>query len=96
MTQDEFDAMQERVHKTYVEDMKKNYQSALLAEWDDPSYWRWRRELLERERGRLNQMAAWSSAVIAKAEELDVQIEECDTRLEEIYAEEDRLEVEYD
>jgi hypothetical protein len=96
MTEMDFHAMQDRVRKTYEEDMRKNYQSALLADWENPSYWKWRRELLERERSRYNQMRAWSSAVIAKVDELDMQIGECDQRLEEIYAEEDRLETEYD
>lgn len=96
MMEADFHAMQERVFKAYEEGMRKNYKSALLADWDDPSYWKGRRDLLERERGRFNQMRAWSSAVIAKAEELDAQIAECEDRLEEIYAEEDRLEAEYD
>lgn len=96
MTEADFNAMQDRVHKMYQEDMRNNYKSALLAQWDDPSYWNWRLGVLERQRGNFNQMRAWSPAVIAKVEELDGQIAECEQRLEEIYAEEDRLEAEYD
>jgi hypothetical protein len=88
--------MRERVFKQYKEDQRKNYMDALIADLDNPSYWNRRIEQLEREREFFNKKRGWSAADITCVERIDADIQECEDELERIYAEEDRLEVEYD
>lgn len=96
MAEPEYMAMMERVKKMYLEMDKKNYQEALLDDLDSPSYWNSRIEQLEKEREYFNKKRGWSAMDIACVDSIDAQIYECEQELERIYAEADRLEVEYD
>lgn len=96
MPEAEYHAMMERVNKMYREMEKKSYEQSLLDDLNDPYYWKMRIEQLERERSYFNKKRGWSAMDIACVESIDAQIEECEEELDRIYAEEDRLEVEYD
>lgn len=96
MTEEAYLAMRERVFKQFQEDQRKNYMDALIADLESPSYWNRRIEQLEREREFFNKKRGWSAADITCVERIDADIQECEDELERIYAEEDRLEVEYD
>lgn len=96
MPEAEYIAMTERVNKMYREMERESYQQALLDDLNDPRYWNIRIEHLEREREYFNKKRGWSAADIACVESIDSQIYECEDELDRIYAEVDRLEVEYD
>jgi hypothetical protein len=96
MTEEDFNAMQERVHKQYREDMRKTLIDNLIAELDSPSYWNRRIERLEKEREYFNKKRGWSALDIACVDQIDADIQECEDEIERIYSEMDRLEYEYD
>ena len=96
MAEPEYIAMMERVKNMYLEMDKKNYQDALVADLDSPSYWSRRIEHLEKEREYFNKKRGWSAMDIACVDNIDAQIYECEEELDRIYAEVDRLEAEYD
>jgi len=96
MTEDEFHAMQERVRKQMLETMRENYINNFLAEIECPSFWLRRIEQLEKEREFFNKKRAWSAADMLAVDKIDEEIEECQVELDKLYAEEDRLEYEYD
>jgi hypothetical protein len=96
MSETDYYAMMDRVKKMYLEMDKKAYQYALEEELNSPSYWRMRMEHLEKEREYFNKKRGWSAMDIACVDNIDAQIYECEQELEQMYAEADRLEVEYD
>lgn len=96
MPETEYVAMTKRVQAMYREMERESYREALIAELDDPRFWQSRIEQLEREREFFNKKRGWSAADLVCVERIDAQIEECEDELERIYAEEDRLEAEYD
>ncbi len=96
MTEEEFNAMQERVHRQYLQDMRQTYIDNLLSELDSPGYWTRRIERLEKEREVFNKKRGWSAMDIACVEQIDADIKECEDELERIHSEVDRLEYEYD
>ena len=96
MPETDYYAMMQRVQKMYREMDRESYEQALAADLYDPQFWLDRIEHLEREREYFNKKRGWSAADIVCVEKIDEQIQECEDELERIYAEEDRLEVEYD
>lgn len=96
MSEPEFLAMMERVRQQQREAMRENYINNLFADLKRPSFWLRRIEQLEKEREYFNKKRGWSAADIVAVDRIDEEIEECENELEMIYAEEDRLEVEYD
>ena len=96
MLESDYNAMVERVRKMYRELDRSIYEQALIDELTDPRYWNDRMEGLEREREYFNKKRAWSATDLACVDRIDELITECEDQLERIYAEEDRLEVEYD
>ena len=96
MTEEDFHAMEQRVKKQMMEDMRKTYINNLLEDLDSPSYWRRRIELLEKEREVFNKKRGWSAADVACVEQIDAEIQECENEIESIYAYIDRCEYECD
>lgn len=96
MTEEDYVAMMGRVRAQMMETMRKNYINNLLADLENPSYWLRRIEQFEKEREYFNQKRGWSAADIAAVERIDEEIQECEDELDRIYANEDRLEVDYD
>ena len=96
MAEAEYHAMMERVQKMYREINRQIYEQNLLDELNDPRFWKDRIEHLERERVYFNKKRGWSAMDIACVEDIDKKILECENALDRIYAEMDRLEVEYD
>ena len=96
MEETEYQAMMERVRKQMMEDMRKNYMENLLADMLRPSFWLRRIEQLEKEREYFNKKRGWSAADIQAVDRIDEEIGECQDELDNLYADEDRLEVEYD
>lgn len=94
--EEEYKAMMDRLYRQYAQDMRENYVNNLLADLRRPSFWLRRIEQLEKEREYFNKKRGWSAADICAVERIDEEIEECQTELDTLYAEEDRLEVEYD
>jgi hypothetical protein len=96
MSEEEYTAMMQRLHKQQMEFMRENYINNLLADLRRPSFWNRRIEQLEKEREYFNKKRGWSAADIVAVGRIDEEIEECQNELDDLYAEEDRLEVEYD
>lgn len=96
MSEPDYLAMMQRVKKMYRDIDRENYQNMLLQEMNSPSYWNQRIEYLEKEREFFNKKRGWSALYIACVDKIDAQIQECEEELDRIYAEEERLEVEYD
>lgn len=96
MTQAEFTAMQDRVRKQMIEDMRQSYITNIIADLKTPSFWNRRIESLEKEREYFNKKRGWSAADIACVEQIDDDIKECQEEIEALYAEQDRLEYVYD
>ncbi len=88
--------MTERVKARYREMERQEYERVLLRELNGPRFWKDRIEHLEQEREYFNKKRGWSAIDIACVDRIDAEIEECESELERIYAQEDRLEVEYD
>lgn len=96
MTEQEFLAMMERVRQQQRESLRENYINNLLADLKRPSFWLRRIEQLEKEREYFNKKRGWSAGDMLAVDRIDEEIEECEKELEMIYADEERLEVEYD
>lgn len=96
MPEPEYRAMKERVQQMYREIDRKIYEENLLNEITSPQFWLDRIEHLEKEREYFNKKRGWSATDLACVDRIDQLIEECEEELERIYAEEDRLENEYD
>jgi hypothetical protein len=96
MTEADFTAMQERVRKQMAEAMRENLINNLLAQFESPSFWLRRKESLEKEREYFNKKRGWSAMDMVAVDKIDEEIQECDDELDKLYAEEDRLECEYD
>ena len=96
MTETDFRSMMDRVRNRYAEEMRMNYINNLAADLKRPSFWLRRMEQLEKEREYFNKKRGWSAADIMAVERIDGEIQECESELDTIYADEDRLEVEYD
>ena len=96
MEETEYHAMMERLRKQYAEDMRKTYINNLLADLQRPSFWLRRIEMLEKEREYFNKKRGWSAADMIAVDRIDEEIAECQDELDNLYADEDRLEVEYD
>lgn len=96
MSEPEFLAMMKRVRDQQCESMRENYINNLLADFKRPSFWLRRIEQLEKEREYFNKKRGWSAMDITAVDRIDEDIQECENELDLIYAEEERLEVEYD
>ncbi len=96
MTEEDYVAMMERVRKQQIEFMRENYTNNVLADMQRPSFWLRRIEQLEKEREYFNKKRGWSAADMLAVDRIDEEINECQCELEDLYAEEDRLENEYD
>jgi len=96
MHEGEYHAMMQRVQAMYRVMDRESYQQALLDDLNHPWFWKDRIEHLESEREYFNKKWGWSAADILCVEKIDEQIQECEIELDRIYAEEDRLEAEYD
>lgn len=96
MPEADYYAMMERVQKMYREMDRAIYEQQLLDELNSPMYWKDRIEGLEQEREFFNKKRGWSATDIACVDRIDELIAECVDELDRIYAEEDRLEAEYD
>lgn len=96
MTETDYNAMMDRLYKQRVEDMRQNYMNNLLADMQRPSFWLRRIEQLEKEREYFNKKRGWSAADMMVVDRIDAEIAECQDELDNLYGEEDRLEVEYD
>ena len=96
MTETDYHAMMERVHKQYLEIQRRDYVNYMLAELDSPSYWYRRIESLEKERQYFNKKRGWSAADIMAVDRIDAEIAECEDELDRLESDVDRLEAEYD
>lgn len=96
MTEADFLAMMERVREQQRESMRENFVNNLVADLKRPSFWLRRIEQLEKEREYFNKKRGWSAMDMVAVDRIDEEIQECEDELEMIYADEDRLEVEYD
>jgi hypothetical protein len=96
MPEEEYYAMMERVRAHFREIDREIYEQNLLDELKDPRYWNDRIESLEQEREYFNKKRGWSATDCACVDRIDELIAECVDELDKIYAEEDRLEMEYD
>ena len=96
MEEAEYHAMMERVRNQMIEDMRQNYINNLLADLQRPSFWLRRIEMLEKEREYFNKKRGWSAADMMAVDRIDEEIAECQDELDNLYADEDRLEAEYD
>jgi hypothetical protein len=96
LSESDYRAMMLRLDTLYRDMRRKDYENNLAQELNDPWFWRSRIESFEQEREYFNKKRGWSAADIACVDKIDEQIHECEEELERIYAEEDRLEVEYD
>lgn len=96
MTEEDFLSMMERVRLQQREFDRERYMNNLVAELKTPAFWLGRIERLEKEREYFNKKRGWSAADILCVDRIDDEIRECEEELDLIYAEEDRLEVEYD
>ena len=96
MTEEDFNAMMQRVRLQQLEEMRKTYQENMLAELKSPRYWLDRIERLEKEREYFNKKRGWSAGDIMAVERIDAEIKECEDELDAIYADEDRLQAECD
>ncbi len=96
MEEADYHAMMERVRNQMIEDMRQNYINNLLADLQRPSFWLRRIEMLEKEREYFNKKRGWSAADMMAVDRIDEEIAECQDELDTLYADEDRLEAEYD
>jgi hypothetical protein len=96
MAEPDYHAMMERVRTMYMENLRKTYMDNMIADLQRPSYWLRRMESLEKEREYFNKKRAWSAADMLAVDRIDEEIAECEDALDNLYAEEERLEVEYD
>ncbi len=96
MTEGDYEELQTRVRKAFAAERKKDFESYLLADLEDPTFWLRRLEQLETQREVFNKKWGWSAAELAFVEHLDEEIAECEDELDRLYSEEDRIEVEYD
>ena len=96
MTEQEFISMQNRVFQRTREVDRQIYVQNMLDDLDKPSYWLRRIEHLEKDREYFNKKRGWSAADIVCVERIDDDILECESELDRIYADEDRIEAEYD
>ena len=96
MSQGDYSAMIQRVFSRYEEMNKITLQKSLLDDVDDPLFWLVRIEKLEREREYFNKKRGWSAPELARVEQIDLEIEECEMELERIDNMEDQLEYEWD
>lgn len=96
MTETDFTAMQSRVQAQMKESMRRDFINNLLADLKTPSFWQKRIDSLEKEREYFNKKRGWSAMDVACVEKIDKEIKECEEEIDAIYAEEDRMEYEYD
>lgn len=96
MTEAEYEELQARVRSVFAAQRKKEFESYLIADLEDPTFWLRRLEQLEMQRELFNKKWGWSAAELACVERIDEEIEECEEELDRLYSEEDRIEVEYD
>ena len=96
MTEAEYEELQARVRSVFAAQHKKEFESYLIADLEDPTFWLRRLEQLEMQRELYNKKWGWSAAELACVERIDEEIEECEEELDRLYSEEDRIEVEYD
>jgi hypothetical protein len=96
MPEADYWAMKERLQKMYDEIHREIYQQNLVDELKSPRFWLDRIEHMEQEREYFNKKRGWSAMDVACVDRIDAQIQECVDELDRIYAEEDRLETEYD
>lgn len=96
MTEVDFIVMMDRVRAQQREYDRQIYIQNMLDDLNNPSYWQGRIDLLEREREFFNKKRGWSAADIVAVEHIDQQIAECESEIDRIHAEADRLEYEYD
>lgn len=96
MPETDYHAMMNRVRQQMADSMRENYINNLLADLENPSFWLRRIEQLEKEREFFNKKRGWSAIDIAAVDRIDEELQECEDELERIYAQEDRLEAEYD
>jgi hypothetical protein len=96
MPEGDYNAMMNRVYGRYAEMEKESYQEVLLAELDDPSFWRMRIDLLERERSFFNRKRGWSAVEMARVEAIDLELEECEMELDRIFSLQDKMEYDCD
>jgi len=96
MTEMEYEELQARVRMVFAVEHKKNFESYLMADLENPIFWLRRLEQLEKQREVFNTKWGWSAAELAYIERMDEEIQECEDELDRLYSEEDRIEVEYD
>lgn len=96
MSQEDYSAMMNRIFNRYKQMEREAMNESMLAELDDPRYWNMRIEHLEREREAFNKKRGWSAAEMARVEEIDLDIEECEMELDRICNMQDQVEYEYD
>lgn len=96
MKEEDFVAMQERVFQRAREYDRELYIENMLNDLKNPAYWLRRIESLEKEREYFNKKRGWSAAEMVCVERIDAEIQECEDEVDRIYAEEDRIEAEYD
>ena len=96
LTEEEYTALQERVRNAFVTERKKEYNVFLLAEMEMPAFWSRRMDQLEKEREVFNKKWGWSAAELARVEQIDEELKECQEEFDRLLAIEDRLQYEYD
>ena len=96
MTEEEFNAMLQRVEERKKMYNKECYEQYLLAEWDSSSFWYNRIESIENQREVFNTKRSWSAFDIEVVEQMDKDMKECENNLDRIFDTMDRLENQYD
>lgn len=67
-----------------MEEQKKKYLDYLADDWDSLSYWESRLELLLRMKWPYVKKCAWSAEIHARVEVLNKEIEEAESRIDEL------------
>jgi hypothetical protein len=92
MHEEEYNAMMNRVFSRYKEIERDALKESMIQDLDDPVFWRMRADQLERERSVFNRKRGWSAVEMARVEQIDLELEECEMELEKIFNLQDELE----
>ena len=84
MTQEDYEALRQRIAKEMMDSQIESYKQAMLDDLDSISFWEGRIETLERSRERYNKKRGWSADDIAAVEEIDAEINECENEIASI------------